>query len=122
MSGGQRIDKWLWHARFARTRTAAQSLARSGKVRLNRDKTDSPSRIVKIGDVLTIVHGQMVRVVRIAAIAEKRGSATIAQGLYEEVEPPIRIAAPKPAPGAGPRPNKRDRRILQELKRGGAAG
>ena len=51
---GQRIDKWLWHARFARTRGAAQQLAMSGHVRVNREKVTSASRLVRTGDVLNI--------------------------------------------------------------------
>ena len=50
----QRIDKWLWFARLAKTRTAAQKLAVSGRVRVNREKSDSASRLVRMGDVLTI--------------------------------------------------------------------
>ena len=54
----QRIDKWLWHARFARTRAAAQTLAESGHVRINRDKTHAASRRLRTGDVLTIASSQ----------------------------------------------------------------
>ena len=121
MIEAQRIDKWLWHARFAKTRTAAQKLAISGQIRVNRDKNDSASRIVKIGDVLTVAQGSVVRVVRIAGIGERRGPATEAQRLYDEVTPPLKSTAPAaPAPVlSGARPNKRDRRALQELKRSG---
>ena len=80
----QRIDKWLWHARFARTRGAAQRLAISGHVRLNRDKVDSASRLVREGDVLTLALGRGVRVIRIRGIAERRCSFDEAQLLYEE--------------------------------------
>jgi ribosome-associated heat shock protein Hsp15 len=79
----QRIDKWLWHARFGRTRGAAQRLAVSGHVRLNREKVRTASQLVRVGDVLTLGVGGGVRVIRIVAIAERRGSFQEAQRLYE---------------------------------------
>jgi ribosome-associated heat shock protein Hsp15 len=90
MSGAdaQRIDKWLWHARFARTRGAAQRLAISGQVRINRDKDFSASRLVRPGDVLTLALGRGVRVIRIRGIAERRGSFEDAQRLYEDATSP----------------------------------
>lgn len=80
----QRIDKWLWHARFARTRGAAQQLARSGHVRINRDKVREPSRLVRPGDVLTLGLGRGVRVIRVLKIAERRDSFEVARLLYDE--------------------------------------
>lgn len=80
----QRIDKWLWHARFARTRGAAQVLARSGHIRLNRKKIRDAARLVRSGDVLTLGLGQGVRVIRILAIAERRGGFPEARLLYSE--------------------------------------
>ena len=85
MSGSpaaQRIDKWLWHARFARTRGAAQQLAVSGHVRLNREKVASASRLVRVGDVLTLALNRNVLVIRVCAIAERRGPAEQARMLY----------------------------------------
>jgi ribosome-associated heat shock protein Hsp15 len=82
----QRIDKWLWHARFARTRTAAQQLAASGHIRINKEKIRSASRLVRPGDVLTLALGRSVRVVHILAIAERRGSFPEARQLYDEPE------------------------------------
>jgi len=80
----QRIDKWLWHARFARTRAAAQKLAVSGHVRVNRDKVSAASRLVHPGDILTLALGDRVRVVRVVGLAERRGSYEHARTLYEE--------------------------------------
>lgn len=80
----QRIDRWLWHARFARTRSAAQRLATSGHVRVNREKIDAASRLVRTGDVLTLAAGRGVRVIRIIAIAERRGSSDEARRLYAD--------------------------------------
>ena len=82
-SEGQRIDKWLWHARFARTRSAAQRLALSGHVRVNRDKVKVASRLVRPGDVLTLALGRGVTVIRILGLSERRGSAPEARELYE---------------------------------------
>jgi ribosome-associated heat shock protein Hsp15 len=93
----QRIDKWLWHARFARTRSAAQRLALSGHVRVNRDKDFAASRLVRPGDVLTLALGRGVRVIRIRGIAERRGSFEEAQQLYEDA---TASAAPGPPPPA----------------------
>lgn len=83
-AAAQRIDKWLWHARFARTRGAAQDIALSGHVRVNREKIRSASRLVRPGDVLTVALGRGVRVIRIRGLAERRGSSAEAQLLYED--------------------------------------
>jgi ribosome-associated heat shock protein Hsp15 len=90
----QRIDKWLWHARFARTRSAAQELARSGHVRVNRDKVREASRLVRRGDVLTLGLKRGVRVIRILAIAERRDSFKEARLLYEEEGPLANFGIP----------------------------
>jgi ribosome-associated heat shock protein Hsp15 len=84
----QRIDKWLWHARLARTRNAAKMIAVSGRVRVNREKNDSGARLLRPGDVLTISLAGSVRVLRVRAVAERRGSAANATHLYEELTPP----------------------------------
>ncbi|MDB5735226.1 MAG: RNA-binding protein [Alphaproteobacteria bacterium] len=81
-----RIDKWLFHARFYRTRTAAQAAAAAGKVRLNGVKVEKPGHAVKCGDVLTLAAGPAVVAVRVLAVAEKRGPATQARALYEIAE------------------------------------
>ena len=89
----QRIDKWLWHARFARTRAAAQKLALSGRVRVNREKVAAASRLVRPGDVLTLAVSGGVRVIRVVGLAERRGGSEEARRLYEE-----QGAWDKPAP------------------------
>ena len=83
----QRIDKWLWHARFARTRTVAQKLVSAGNVRLDREKITSNSQKVKIGQILTLSLPREIKVIKIEAFAEKRGSFQIAQTLYEDLTP-----------------------------------
>jgi len=81
-----RIDKWLFHARFYRTRPLAQAAAQAGKVRLNGTRIDKPGHAVKPGDILTLGRGGQVMAVRIVALAERRGPATEAQKLYELIE------------------------------------
>ena len=71
----QRVDKWLWHARVVRTRAAAADLAASGHVRINGRRVDAPSRAVRPGDVVTVALDRAVRVLKVVAFAERRGSA-----------------------------------------------
>ena len=81
----QRLDKYLWFARMARTRAAAADLVTGGHVRLNGRKIDQPSRAVAIGDVLTVSLSRDVRVLRVAAFAERRGPYEEARKLYEDL-------------------------------------
>lgn len=110
----QRLDKWLWYARLARTRTLAQKLAVSGQVRINRERTDSASQPVKVGDVLTVALPGGVRVLKIVDTGARRGPAPEARLLYDDLSPPPPPPAPGDAPG-GSRPTKRDRRRLDEF-------
>ena len=83
-----RIDLWIWRARFAPNRPFAQDLIERGRVRVNRDKVKAPGRRVGVGDVITVsARGGGVRVVRILALPERRGSATVARALYEDLSP-----------------------------------
>lgn len=120
--GRQRIDKWLWFARLAKTRTLAQKLALSGRVRVNREKVEAASQLVKVGDVLTIAGERGVRVLKVVAPGMRRGPAPEAQTLYDDLSPPAAAQAPgEPAPAAdrpvgSGRPTKRDRRALDRLR------
>ena len=78
-----RIDKWLWHARFYRTRVLAQAAASGGLIRLNGHRVEKSSADVEPGDVLTLPKGGEVVVVRVLGLAERRGPAPEAQRLYE---------------------------------------
>jgi ribosome-associated heat shock protein Hsp15 len=79
-----RIDKWLWHARFYKTRNLAQQAACSGVLRLNNARVEKASVAVKPGDVLTVPRGQReVTVARVQALGIRRGPATEARTLYE---------------------------------------
>lgn len=78
-----RIDKWLWHARFFKTRALAQSAAASGRIRLNGVLLEKAHQAVKPGDILTLAHGREILVVRVRGEAARRGPAREAQALYE---------------------------------------
>jgi ribosome-associated heat shock protein Hsp15 len=84
--GRQRLDKWLWFARFARTRAAAQALAEAGRVRVDGRRVTSASHGLKIGDVLTIAAPHVTAVVRIEALGARRESAPQARLLYAAIE------------------------------------
>ena len=78
-----RIDKWLWHARFHKTRSLAQAAAVKGHIRLNGRRVEKASAEVRIGDTLTVPRGKDVVVVRVLGCGIRRGPATEAQALYE---------------------------------------
>ena len=79
----QRIDKWLWHARVVRTRSAAAALAAAGHVRINGQRIDAPSHPVRPGDVVTVALDRAVRVLKVRAFADRRGSADDARAICE---------------------------------------
>lgn len=83
----QRLDKWLWFARVVKTRTAAADLIAAGKVRLNRLKVEKPATGIRTGDVVTVVAHQRVRVLRVVAPGNRRGSPTEARTLFVEISP-----------------------------------
>ena len=121
MADSQRIDKWLYFSRFAKTRTVAQELIEGGHVAVNDEKVLKCSRDIKIGDELEILRGTMRFFVRVTGFVEKRVGAPIAQTLYEQTKEPENLAPPPKktfeyrAAGSG-RPTKRDRRALNRLK------
>jgi ribosome-associated heat shock protein Hsp15 len=82
----QRIDKWLWHARVVRSRTAAADLVTEGHVRLNGQRVLAAGRPAKAGDVVTIALDRQVRVLKITGFSERRGGAPEAKCLYDELE------------------------------------
>ncbi len=118
----QRLDKWLWFARVAKSRTLAATAVTEGKIKVNRVKAEKASQTVKVGDVITSRLHKTVRVLRVAALGERRGPAVEARRLYEDLTPP-QEPAQNPSPPAwaertagGGRPTKRDRRLTDELK------
>lgn len=117
----QRLDKWLWFARVVKTRTLAASLVLGGKVRVNRVKIEKPSQTIRPGDVITVTAHSRVRILKVMAAGERRGSATVAQSLYEDLTPPASgpsrddpAPSPRREPGTG-RPTKRERRAIEQL-------
>lgn len=97
---GLRLDKWLWQARFFKTRSLAATVASKGKVRINRVLVTKSHYRVRPGDVLTFAQGHDIRVVRIVALGERRGPASEAQTLYEDIgeaagEIPCEAKAPR---------------------------
>ena len=83
-----RIDKWLWHARFYRTRPLAQEAAEAGRIRLNGARVVKSGHAIKLGDVLTVPQGRETFAVRVVAFGLRRGPATEARTLYEIVAGP----------------------------------
>lgn len=121
MSESQRIDKWLWHARVVKTRSLASDLISGGHVRLNRVRTAKPSQIVRPGDVVTVTLRSRIRILRIEAVAERRGSASDAATLYSDLTPPVEksdapVTAAVQRPQGSGRPTKRDRRRIDAWK------
>jgi ribosome-associated heat shock protein Hsp15 len=129
----QRIDKWLWFARFTKTRTLAADLVEAGKVRLNRLRTAKPSQTVRAGDVLTLMLNRRVYLVRVLGIGERRGPSAAARALYEELtadgdaikpsaQSSLSVAAWQPGearpvrrPAGSGRPTKKERRETDRL-------
>lgn len=83
----QRLDKWLWFARFARTRGACQELVEAGRVRLDGRRVTSPAHALKLGDVLTVAAPGATVVVRVTGLGVRRGDASSVAQLYETIQP-----------------------------------
>ena len=115
---GQRLDKWLWCARMAKTRSAASRLVADGKVRINGERVRKPSRIVQFGDVITATPPGRLVVWRVLDAADRRGPAPLARTLYEDLTPPVGETYGGPAGEArvGKRPTKRDRRRIDVFR------
>ena len=118
-----RLDKWLWFARVVKTRTIAKKLVLAGKIRVNGIKSNSPSTNVKPNDTLTITLPRRILVHRLLSIGTRRGPASEAQILFDDLSPPVVRSMPvgKPArqavreEGSG-RPTKRERRKLSKFR------
>jgi ribosome-associated heat shock protein Hsp15 len=120
-----RVDKWLWAARFFKTRSAAAGAVVGGRVHVNGSRVKA-AKDVSVGDVLELTVGTQKRTVRVTALSDRRGPAAVAATLYEETPESIRareqaalerrLARPLGAE-LGERPTKRDRRRLEALRR-----
>ncbi len=91
MSEALRLDKWLWFARFCKTRSLAQKLIERGQATLNGAPVEKPSATVRAGDRLTITLGRLRRTVIVTDVADHRGPATEARTLFAEPAPPERL-------------------------------
>ena len=125
MNGGTlRLDKWLWYARFLKSRSLATKLCHSGKMRVNGEPIKKAHQNVRPGDVLTFPLGSQIRVIEILELSTRRGPAKEAQGLYKDLEPPNKRAKKEDPkflssfarrdPGTG-RPTKFQRRAIERL-------
>ena len=117
-----RIDKWLWYARFFKSRSRATDLCSAGRIRVNNAIIRKAHHPLRPGDVLTFATGRMIRVVRVLELGTRRGPATEARNLYEDLTADIEAPAEAPrAPvaarerGAG-RPTKAERRAVDNLR------
>ncbi len=123
----QRLDKWLWYARFFKSRSLATKFCASGKLRVNGHVVRKAHQGIHAGDVLTFPKGRDIRVVRVADLGARRGPAVEARTLYDDLDPPKPgkkrepggprpLAAAKREQGSG-RPTKRERRDTDKFKR-----
>jgi ribosome-associated heat shock protein Hsp15 len=95
-SGMLRIDKWLWFARLAKSRSLAARLCAAGAVTVGARPVQRASHAVRCGDILTVPQGRLMHTVRVVALGVRRGPASEARGLYEPLAPPRPIAASEP--------------------------
>ncbi|MEP0156811.1 RNA-binding S4 domain-containing protein [Pseudophaeobacter sp.] len=107
-----RVDKWLWHARFFKTRSLAAKQISAGHLRLNGAKITKTAQSVISGDVLSFPQGRQIRVVEVVAIGERRGPAPEAQALYLDKTPKQDILPANPRFEGKGRPDKKSRRAL----------
>jgi ribosome-associated heat shock protein Hsp15 len=81
----QRIDKYLWFVRLAKSRSLAQAMAERGIMRVNGRRVERAHSPVRIGDLITLAQGGRIRVIRVSCLPDRRGPAAEAQGCYEEL-------------------------------------
>ncbi len=117
----QRIDVWLWHARFYKTRSLATKMVRGGKVRLNGNVCKKSSSVVTPGDILTYIRVDDIFIAKVIDIGIRRGPAPEAQLLYEDLTPAKEVNKDAPREisvlrqkGSG-RPTKAERRAIDKL-------
>ncbi len=119
----QRIDKWLWSARFIKSRSRAAALVSRGRIRRNGERISKPGQKIKPDDILTFVLNKQVRVIQILQLARRRGPYSEAVLLYDDLAPPEQkkaetgtndkqLSPARREPGSG-RPTKKQRRELQ---------
>jgi ribosome-associated heat shock protein Hsp15 len=97
LASSRRLDQWLWFARLVKSRSLAQRLCAAGAVTLNRLPVRKANQIVRIGDVVVTPQGAFRRTVRVLALGTRRGPASEARLLFEEIADPVRLADPAAA-------------------------
>ncbi|MBY0267672.1 MAG: RNA-binding S4 domain-containing protein [Burkholderiales bacterium] len=121
-----RLDKWLWAARFFKTRSVAQQAVAAGKVKVNGERA-KPAKDLRVGDELTLQIGETSWTLRVEQLSEQRGPATVARNLYSEDEASrarreeaaaLRRLSTEPARERVGRPTKQERRAIDRLRRG----
>jgi ribosome-associated heat shock protein Hsp15 len=118
----QRLDKWLWYARVVKSRTLAQKLVASGNVRVNGARVTAVDHKVGLGDGLTILVHEKLRVLKVLEPGDRRGPASEAATLYEDLSPEIEKPEPRNAlglpvrEGGSGRPTKKERRDIDRLR------
>ena len=116
-----RLDTWLWYARFYKSRSLSAKAILSGKLRLNSNKIIKPASKVKTNDVLTINHINMVRIIQVQSLGSRRGPASEAQKLYNDLSgditdaSKIKSVSEKSKKETNKRPTKKDRRLLDKI-------
>ena len=122
----QRLDKWLWAARWYKTRALATQACERGRVRVN-GQVAKPAKTVRIGDRLDLAHERGNFIVEVRGLDPLRKGAAIAQALYAETDASrmardhaaeLRRLGPEPEAGRQGRPTKRDRRLIDHLRGG----
>ena len=116
-----RLDTWLWYARFYKSRSLSSKAISSGKLRVNSNKIIKPASKVKINDVITINHTNMVRIIQVQSLGSRRGPANEAYNLYNDLSGDIKDVSnikhisEKSKKETNKRPTKKDRRILDKI-------
>ncbi len=112
-----RIDKWLWQARFFKTRSLSAKQVSGGHVRVNGNRVLKPAQAISPGDILTFPQGRIIRVVRIEALGTRRGPASEAQELYTDLTERQDKKPDNPGFEGKGRPTKKERRALDLSRR-----
>ncbi len=118
MSDTQRLDQWLWHARFFKTRSLATKLVSGGHVRVDGTRVSKPAHALRSGVTLTFPQARRIRVIQVDAVATRRGPAPEAQTLYTDLTPPEEERPAEAKIERTGRPSRNDRRNARLSKQG----
>ena len=118
MTDTQRLDQWLWHARFFKTRSLATKLVSGGHVRVDGTRVSKPAHALRPGATLTFPQARRIRVIRVEALSVRRGPAPEAQTLYTDLTPPEEDRPAQARIERTGRPSRNDRRNARLSKQG----